>query len=78
MSNYTNNLYFFGKFKVVLHTKRNYSNFIELQGDPGGTVSMLGGQCEINVYMNMYLILDGYRDRAVRIYKCKLIMNANE
>jgi hypothetical protein len=39
---------------------------------------MLGGHCERKVYMNMCLIVNVYRNRAVRIYKCKVIVNANE
>ena len=39
---------------------------------------MLGGHCERKVYMSMCLILNGYRNRAIRMYRCKLIANANE
>jgi hypothetical protein len=40
-------------------------------------VNILGGgsngHCAKKVYMNMYLILNGYRDRAVCMYKYKRI-----
>jgi hypothetical protein len=40
-----------------------------IQYGSGGKVTILGGDsivnCELKVYMNMCLILSGYRDRAV-------------
>jgi hypothetical protein len=54
-----------------------------IQGDSGGNVSNLGSdsidhsETEI-LRMNMRLILNGYRDRAVRIYKYKNIMNSKK
>jgi hypothetical protein len=40
-----------------------------MQGDSEGKVSILAdnriGYCEIEVHINMFPILDGYRDRAV-------------
>ena len=68
----------FARIKVVLHTKRNRSNLTEMQDDTEAKVSMSGGHCERNVYMNICLILNGNRDRSVRIYKSKLIVNGNE
>jgi len=41
----------------------------DIQGDSGGKVNILGGDsighCEIKVHINMFLFLNGYRDRAV-------------
>jgi hypothetical protein len=40
-----------------------------IQGDSGGKVNVLGddsvGNCDKKVHVNMCLILNGYRDRAV-------------
>jgi hypothetical protein len=53
-----------------------------IQGDSGGKVTILGGDsighCEKKVHMNMCLLLNGYRDRAVWIYKYKSIVNGDK
>jgi hypothetical protein len=40
-----------------------------IQGDSGGKVNVLGGDstghCEVKVHINMFVILNGYRVRAV-------------
>jgi hypothetical protein len=54
----------------------------KVQGDSGGKVNFLGGKIvrhrERNVCMNMCLILNGYWDRDVWIYKYRSIVNGNK
>ena len=54
----------------------------KIQGDSGGKVNFGGvisvGLHEKKVCMNMCLIQNGYRDRAVWIFKYKSIMNDNK
>ena len=53
-------------------------NWLLIQGDPGGKFNILGrddmGYCEKKNYMNVCLILNGYRGRAVSVFKYKSIL----
>jgi hypothetical protein len=53
-----------------------------IQSDPRGKINIFGGDSsghfEKKVHINMCLILNGYRDRAVSIYKYKSIVNGNK
>jgi hypothetical protein len=53
-----------------------------IQGDSGGKADILEGDSighfEKEVYMNIYYILNGYRDRAVRSYNHENIVNRNK
>jgi hypothetical protein len=53
-----------------------------VHSDSGRKGSILGGDsighCEKKVNMNMCLILNGYRDRAVGIYKYQSTVNGNK
>jgi len=46
---------------------------IQIQGDSGGNTNILGGDnigyCEKNLFTNVSLIINCYRDTAVRMYK---------
>ena len=51
----------------------------DIQGDSGRKVSILEsdstGHCEKKVHIDMFLILNVYRETAVGIYKCKSNVN---
>jgi hypothetical protein len=55
------------------------SILLDVQSDSEGNIIILLresiGHCDKKVYMNMCLILSGHRDKAVRIYKYKSIVN---
>jgi hypothetical protein len=55
--------------------------FDVIQGDSRGKFSILRGDiighCEKRVHMNMYLIMNGYRDRAGCLCKYKSILKRN-
>ena len=50
-----------------------------IQGDSGGKVNILGGDsvshCAKKIRIAMFLILNGYRDRAVPFYNYKTFVN---
>jgi hypothetical protein len=52
-----------------------------IQGDSGGKVSILRGDCvghcESKVYVNMCPVINDYRDRAVQNYQYKSTVNGN-
>lgn len=76
-------------FCVMLHLMYYYTVCFSIiiynlfiQGDSGGKADVLEhdsiGHGEKKVDMNNYRILNGYRDRAVRIYKYKNTVNRNK
>jgi len=68
---YTYTDIYINKHNSILHSHLWFTfSYIHIQGDSGGTVNTLEddsiGHCQKKkVYMNMCLILNGYRDRAV-------------